>query len=157
MGERNSRTYKSETAYSRVEPAISDCCPPPLVHSLSPDLCIYCSTLAFVAISALSYSTSTHFDWFYRTYRRSGPSPVGHPFHRGFSTFPTSTVLTQSWKTLPDTIIMWATSWLGHRIDQHSPCMSKGGRNDLPSLPKLLEEGNPVSPKSFSLSEMSQS
>ena len=49
---------------------------PPPVHSLSQDLCIFYSTKL----------PSTR------------PSPVGHPFHRYFSTTPKSTTLTDRWR-----------------------------------------------------------
>ena len=48
-----------ETICLQVIVAISDCCCPPPVHSLSQDLCIFYSTFAFVSISASSCSTST--------------------------------------------------------------------------------------------------
>ena len=64
--------YIYETICSQVEPVISDCCCSPAVHSLSLDLCNF-------------YSTNLP---------STRPSPVGHPFHRCFSTFPASTILT---------------------------------------------------------------
>ena len=71
---RISCTYIKETAYPREGPAISDCSrlpPPPSAHTLSLDLCIFCST-------------HNPFRLFPTNLPPTRPSPVGHPFHLCF-------------------------------------------------------------------------
>ena len=81
---RISCTYIKETAYPREGPAISDYSRLPPAHTLSLDLCIFCSTHPNPFQLVPTNLPSTR------------PSPVGHPFHLCFSTSPTSTVLTLS-------------------------------------------------------------